>query len=165
MSTVEVPLSRGYVAFIDAADADLVLPYKWYARPHRRTVYAIRNTRRENGSHTTQSLHRLLTGYARTDHINGDGLDNRRSNLREVTHGQNNQNSRRRLDNLATFKGVGWDKHRAAWRARINVDGKRCHVGFFPTAEEAARAYDSAAREMHGEYAALNFPAPGERAA
>lgn len=165
MSTVAIPISRGYTVIVDGPDAARVLACKWYAKPHRRTVYAVRNTRREDGAHTTQTLHKFLTGYAKTDHINGDGLDNRRENLREVTDGQNTRNTRRRLDNTSSFKGVCWNKQQGMWQARIAVDGVRYRLGYYTTAEEAARAYDAAARELHGEYATVNFPEHGERAA
>ena len=165
MSTVEIPLSRGYVAFVDAADASRVLAYKWSARSGNRTMYAHRTVRRADGRRTSQSLHQFLTGYAITDHINGNGLDNRRSNLREATPAQNGQNRRRGLDNRSGFKGVSWNARDRKWQAHIRVNGPQRSLGYYETAEEAAQAYDAAARDLHGEYAALNFPAPGERAA
>lgn len=165
MTIVEVPLSQGYVAIVDAADAERVLAHKWHARQNGRNVYAIREVRR-NGKRTRLLLHKFLTGFERTDHRNGNGLDNRRLNLREVTTGENLQNSRRRLDNSSGFKGVSWHKGHDKWRAYIAVSGQRPrHLGYYSTAEEAACAYDAAARELHGEYATVNFPAPGERAA
>ena len=166
MSTVEVPLSRGHVAIIDAADAATVLAHKWYARAYGRNFYAVREVRGANGKRTTLRLHKFLTGYSTTDHVNGDGLDNRRSNLRPATTAENIQNSRRRVDNTTGFKGVCWHKAHLKWRAYIAADGQSPrHLGYYGTAEEAARAYDAAARDLHGEYATLNFPAAGERAA
>lgn len=166
MSAVEVPLTRGYVAIVDAADAERVLAYRWFAQPNVRNVYAIRGIRRPDGVRTTQSLHKFLTGFAVTDHVNGDGLDNRRSNLRDATTAENGRNRRRQSNNASGFKGVFWNKADRKWRASIGVtDGKRQHLGCFSTPEAAAQAYDEAAREMYGEYASVNFPAPGERAA
>lgn len=165
MSTVAVPLSQGYVAIVDAADATRVLAHKWSAEPKRKTVYAVRQVQRPDGGWVKQRLHTFLTGYAQTDHANGDGLDNRRANLREATATQNNQNRRRRSDNTSGFKGVMWRKDRSQWRAHIMVSGRQRSLGAYASAEEAARAYDAAAREFFGEYAALNFPEHGERAA
>lgn len=166
MSIVEVPLSAGHVAIVDAADAGQVLQYKWSAKQGRGTIYGRRNVRRPDGTYASQSLHQFLTGYELTDHRNGDGLDNRRANLREATPGENGQNCRKRSHNTSGFKGVTWHKHRRKWLAQIKPgDGKNRFLGYFLTAEEAARAYDSAARELHGEYAAVNFPQLGERAA
>lgn len=165
MSTVEVPLTQGYVAIVDEADAGRVLSHKWHAQLNGRTVYAVRKVTRTDGKQTALLLHSFLTGYERTDHRNGNGLDNRRSNLREATASENNQNARQRSDNTSGFKGVHRDKRRSKWRAQINFNGSAHRLGYFLTAEEAAHAYDAAAREFHGEYAALNFPTPGERAA
>ena len=166
MNTVQVALTQGYVAVIDAADAHLVLAHRWHVRPSGRTVYAQRGVQRPDGTWRKQALHQFLTGYAITDHINGDGLDNRRSNLREVTAVENGRNRRRDRDNTSGFKGVCWHKRDRKWQAGIRDGGKSPrHLGYFSTAEEAAHAYDAAAREMHGEYATLNFPAAGERAA
>lgn len=166
MSAVEVPLSRGLVAIVDAEDAQRVLAYRWFAQPNYRNVYAIRGIRRADGARTTQTLHKFLTGFAITDHINGDGLDNRRANLREATAGNNSRNRRRPTTNTSGFKGVHWNKGAGKWRAAIGLEtGKRQFLGYYLTAEEAACAYDAAAREQHGEFAALNFPEHGERAA
>ncbi len=166
MSVVKIPLTRGYVAIVDAADADCVLTYRWFAQPNCRNVYAIRRVRRADGTWTTQSLHKFLTGFPVTDHVNGDGLDNRRSNLREATTGENSRNRRRQSNNASGFKGVAWNKNDRKWRAQVGADaGKRRFLGSYTTAEEAARAYDAAARELYGAYASVNFPQPGERAA
>lgn len=88
------------------------------------------------------------------DHINGDGLDNTRNNLRAVTPAENLRNQRLRKDNTSGFKGVS--RHEGRWRARVRVDGKYTHVGLFDSAEDAARAYDEAARNMHGIFARTN---------
>lgn len=164
MSTVEIPLSRGYFAIVDEADAEAVLQYKWSAQPVGRTVYAQRSVRRPDGGWTTQRLHQFLTGYAVTDHRNGDGLDNRRANLREATQRQNVCNQRRQVG-ASGFKGATWFERLSSWKAQITSQGRNYHLGYFSTADEAARAYDAAARELHGEFATLNFPAPGERSA
>jgi len=111
-------------------------------------------------------MHILITGYKigrRVDHINGNGLDNRRSNLRIATSQQNNRN--RKICNLNTsgFKGVRLDRNK--WRADIRIDGKRKNLGRFVNPEAAAAAYDEAARKYFGEFATLNFPKSGEQSA
>lgn len=164
MTTIEVPLSKGYVATIDAEDADLVLQYRWSAAEIGRTVYAQRSVKRADGRWTTQKMHQLLTGFARTDHRDGNGLNNRRENLREATQRQNMCNQRRQSP-TSGYKGVTWYKSRSKWRAFIVAHGTNHHIGYFATAEDAARAYDVVAREQHGEFATLNFPGPGEIAA
>ena len=162
MSTVEIPLSGGMVAIVDAADAERVRQYTWYASRDGSRVYVLRHIRRPDGGDSNQSLHQFLTGYRLCDHRNGDGLDNRSSNLREATPSQNMWN-RRRASGASGFKGVS--KRGRNWRARIKVCDKEVYLGMYAVQEDAARAYDMAARELHGEFATLNFPLPGERAA
>lgn len=165
MSAIEIPLTRGYVAIIDEADADQASARTWSARIDGRNVYAVTKTRTSDGSRRLLGMHTFLTGWPLVDHINGDGLDNRRANLRHATTAQNQRNARLRSDNASGFKGVHWDASQRRWKAQISVGGKRLSRGRYLTAEEAAHAYDDAARELHGEFATLNFPAPGERAA
>lgn len=153
-----IPLSRGLVALVDDEDYDAVIRMgSWCATPSARTFYALRNARRPDGGPTTLRMHRFLTGWQMVDHINGDGLDNRRSNLREATSAQNNANAQMNYNNTAGYKGVSRVKRSPNWRACIRISGKTRHLGMFPTAEDAARAYDAAARIVHGEFARLNF--------
>lgn len=163
MSTVEIPVTGGHIAIVDAEDADLVSAYNWAALPTGRTVYAQRALKKSDGRWTTQKMHTLITGYALTDHRNGIGLDNRRANLREATHAQNLRNIRIR-PGVSGFKGVTWWEMRGVWKAQIRRDGRSNHIGYFANAHDAALAYDEAARRIHGEFATLNFPRPGERA-
>lgn len=163
MGTLSIPLSQGKFALIDEADADLVAGRRWRihksggtsARPYVASGSVC------NG--TFVMLHRLIVGATDgelVDHRNGDGLDNRRANLRTCTHTQNMQNRKVHSNNRSGFKGVYLHKHKGpnCWYAQLKVNGKRVHVGAFLTAEEAARAYDEAAIKHHGEFARLNFP-------
>lgn len=150
---ISVPLSQGFEALIDDEDAEAVLAHKWSASVREDTVYAVRTA---GGRMVT--LHTFLTGYALTDHINGNGLDNRRANLREATVTQNAANARVPRTNTSGYKGARYNKNARKYQAQIRVDGRQRHLGYFLTLEEAARAYDSAAVEMHGEFARLNFP-------
>lgn len=91
------------------------------------------------------------------DHKDGDRGNNRINNLRVCTQNQNNKNARKRTDNKSGFKGVsrkaGWRK----WVSQCQSDGKKIHIGYFDTAEEAALAYDETVRRLHGEFAKVNF--------
>ena len=114
----------------------------------------------------TLYLHRLILGALaesrEVDHINGNRLDNRRSNLRPATRSQNAANQARRSDNRSGFKGVGYASRQAGskkWRARVHRNGKQVWVAYFATPEEAAKAYDAKASEVHGEFCRPN----GER--
>jgi hypothetical protein len=95
-----------------------------------------------------------------TDHKNGSGLDNRLNNLRRATYSENRQNSRLCNKNTSGFRGVDYHKYQKKWAARIGANGTRRCIGYFDSAEEAGAAYDLAAKELHGEFARLNFNSP-----
>lgn len=163
--TREIPLTRGMVALVDDEDYERVMALgKWNAHDGRRTFYAAKgwlcqcvpNYPRQQ----TLRLHNFILGVCGVDHKNGDGLDNRRCNLRSATVRQNNCNVGLRRDNSSGFKGVTARKDR--WLAQVMAGGKRVHLGVFDTAEDAARAYDAAAREHFGDFAWLNFPLVAE---
>lgn len=162
--TREIPMNHGLVALVDDADYELAMRHRWHRTdPNgRRTVYAATNMpipgRHGRGSYRYKSLHHLITGWSMVDHINGNGLDNRRSNLRQVTHAQNCRNRRLNSDNTSGYKGV--NRFPSSWRAGIVVNQRFHHLGMYATAEEAALAYDEGARRLHGEFARLNFPDP-----
>lgn len=148
------------VALVDDADFERLRLYRWFIQDRLRyqTVYVRRFTS-QKGKSTTYSLHREVTGAKRgeiVDHINGDGLDNRRGNLRLATVGQNRANSRKIKIGHSKYKGVTVRK--GFWNGVIRYGGKTHHLGTFATEEDAARAYDKRAFELHGEFAKLNFP-------
>jgi len=117
----------------------------------------MRNTKRTDGRHTTKKMHQhILSGAKEIDHKNGNGLDNRRENLRSVSRAENQQNRRGlNANNTSGFIGVSPEGNR--WRATIRVSGHQRHLGYFDTAEEAAQARDFATREAFGDFARLNF--------
>ncbi len=106
-------------------------------------------------------MHREVMGVedARyVDHRNHNGLDNRRSNLRIATWAENCWNKRKPISGSSSqFKGVMWDKRRSQWQVQIGHNGKKIFIGYFDDEQEAARAYDAKAKELYGEFAALNF--------
>lgn len=160
---VEVPLTRGLVALIDDTDAPLVLARKWYAlAAHHRHTYAMTTMKS-----CPVSLHRFLLQPGPrlvVDHINRNGLDNRRENLRMVTHGQNLAN-RKRSPTKHGFIGVGFHTRRRAYYGVIVNNKHRYFTTFFRTAVEAARAWDILALQHHDErFIELNFPAERQAA-
>ena len=163
---IEIPLTQGKVAIIDEADFDLVSGYRWQARKDDRRWYAQTVVRRADGSRTTLNMHRLILGLTdpaiKTDHRDGNGLNNRRRNIRACTNAENMRNRGAYAKNKSGFKGVSWRADRMKWRAGIRVDGKQKWLGYFTTPEEAHAAYCAAAIELHGEFA--NFGMAGMEA-
>lgn len=150
---------------IDESDWSRIVVYNW--NPHSRKGggwYAIRNLRQPDGSwRGTTSVHRDLLDApkgAHIDHIDGDGLNNCRSNLRLATAAGNAQNRRPLVGASSPYKGVRLRKGIVArpWQAVIWRDGKQRSLGHYATEIEAAVAYDVAAVETFGEFAWLNFP-------
>lgn len=165
--TQEIPLTQGKVATVCDCHYHLVKGNKWYAHLDRKTqsFYAQRNTsiaERLLGAPKTIFMHVVVNNTPKghhTDHADGDKLNNQCSNLRTASLSENNRNRGIGKYNTSGFKGVGWDKPRRKWRAQIRHDGKSCYLGLFDNIEDAARAYDAKAKEIHGEFAKINFPA------
>ena len=158
---VRIPLANGLEAIVDAADYELVRSHTWTARPSPGgTTYVVTHIILPDGSRRGITLHRLLLNPRDgmyVDHIDGDGLNNRRSNLREATPQQNQANSKRPRTAKNPYKGVTAISA-TKWRSVIEVRGQAINLGSFTTPEDAARAYDAKALEIHGEFARLNFP-------
>jgi hypothetical protein len=151
-----IPLNKGMFALVDDGDFERLNQYKWRVAKIGNTYYA------ERGGSTGIRMHRDIMGSMcagkLVDHSNGNGLDNRRCNLRVCTISQNAMNGRRATNNTSGYKGVNYHKCKRRYRATIKKDGKSKHIGLYDTAEAAARAYDKAARMLFGEFARVNFP-------
>ncbi len=153
-----IPLTQGRYALIDTADWPIVAGRNWFfdARAKRGTGYV--------RSGTKTYLHREILGLSGlrepdVDHINTDGLDNRRANLRTCTRSQNMAN-RRNLGAPGTssrYLGVSWHKKARKWSASYTLKAKSVYVGLFDSEADAARARDAAAREAFGGFATQNF--------
>ncbi len=156
--TKEIPLTQGKVAIVDAADFERLSQWKWSAHKMKNTWYAVRGYRL-NGKSFLVRMHREITNAEAkesVDHIDGDGLNNRRENLRRCSQQQNCANRGPSRNNTSGFKGVSWQKGK--WRVGIKIAYRRIYLGSFDDIGEAARAYDDAARRLYGEFARLNFP-------
>jgi len=157
---VFIPLSHeGTFAIVDVDEADRLLPYRWFLS-NRGYVMRVRRATDPAGA-AQLMMHRSILecppGLV-VDHINHTKHDNRKSNLRCATKSQNAANSGPKRQNTSGFRGVSWDRRRSKWAGVIGDQGKNRFLGYFDCPKEAARVYDTALRELHGEYARLNFP-------
>ncbi len=148
----EIKLTKGFTAQIDDEDYDFLNQWKWYVYIDRIYCYAIR---KDNKTGKRIKMHRIIAhapDNMLVDHIDHNGLNNQKSNLRICTNTQNQWNMRGRRNGL---KGVSIEKY--CFRAGIKYQGKTIHLGSFKTEIEAAKAYDKKAKELFGEFAFLNF--------
>jgi len=152
-----IPLTKGYIAICDEVDYTLVARYNWAEEVSTSTSYAcawLINA----GRGKSVRMHRILMGVTdpkiQVDHKDGNGLNNCRDNIRLATHAQNQRNRRMCFGNKSGYKGV-YSKGKK-WKVGIQVLGKSFNLGTFDTKEEAAIAYNEAAREHFGEFARLN---------
>lgn len=159
-----IKLTQGQTTLVDYSDYDLVSPYTWcVSKDKDGRCYAMTNITISKNKYGRLYLHRLIMNIndskIHVDHISHITLDNRKSNLRICTNTQNRRN--RIKSNIkqysSIYKGVDWNKKSNKWRARINFNKKAIHLGLFNSEIEAAKAYDSKAKELFGEFACLNF--------
>jgi len=140
----------GELVLIDDCDYDRIKNYKWYA------IDGSGYSKRICTMKPCRYMHRIIMdapiGYD-VDHVNGNALDNRRSNLRICSHAENTRNAPRRKTNASGYKGVYWASWASKYRAEIQHSGSRIKIGYFDTADQAYKAYCDAARELHGDFA------------
>ena len=157
----KIPLTQGKYAIVDPEDYEQLARYKWYALRNGREYYAVRNVPAGKDRRKDLRMHQVIMGTAEgkfIDHINHNGLDNRKANLRIVTKQQNNWNRRKkRGNNSSRYKGVHWVKSEKKWRAGITCNDRTIFIGYFDDEKAAAMAYDDKAKEVFGDYASLNL--------
>jgi hypothetical protein len=151
---------RHGVALMDDADFERLGAFQWCisagSRPNAPS-YAVRRLRLDDGRSVIQRMHHAVTGLRFVDHIDGNGLNNQRANLRSATAVTNARNGKAHRDSASRYRGVSWFRRDGLWRAQIST-GRNRHIGYFETERAAALAYDDAAADLFGEFARLNFP-------
>lgn len=159
----EIPISNGRLVMVDNEDYERLINRKWQylAKRDSGIGYAVR-TVKINGKKRGILMHREILGLPvgrepRVDHRDSNGLNNQKGNLRLATQIENARNRIINSSNTSGYKGVCWHKQTKKWIAAIRCEGKRKYLGIFNDRIEAARAYDAAAREFHGEFARCNF--------
>ena len=154
-------MSKGNVALVDDEDYENISKYSW---SYHGAGYAARGYHKD-GKLIILKMHQQIIGNVpdgyEIDHINGNKLDNRRCNLRTISHQENVFNTKKRvLQNPgirpSKYKGVNWRDERHKWVSRITLNGKRFYLGLYETEEEAAIAYNKAALQLFGDCARLN---------
>lgn len=150
----QIPLTQGKVAIVDADDYEHLMQWKWFAKKNMSgTFYAVTYM----GNRKIVRMHWLIMGRGESmvDHINGDGLDNRKKNLRLCNWLNNCHNKKVFKNNTTGFKGIT-KRWNGKYQAQIVINYKKITIGTYLTPEDAARAYDAAAIEHYGEYAKTN---------
>lgn len=166
MRTVQLyPEHHGQVALVDDVDFERISKHRWTAFRQKhpdgstRGWYAVRNVR-SGGKSKLHMMHRVILGAdgeTFVDHVNGNGIDNRRCNLRLCTVSQNAHNMAPLLRGSSPYKGVTWHKTEGRWAAQIKSHGRHIHLGLYDDEVAAAHIYDRAARSLFGEFARANF--------
>lgn len=152
--TKQIPLTQGKVALVDDDVYEYLNQWKWRVQIHGNVWYAFRVEGK------AIFMHRVITNApkgAEVDHKDGDGLNNQRSNLRLCSRAENGANRRTNKNSTSGYKGVAFVKLTGRYRAVIRVNYKQINLGSYSNPDDAARAYDTAARKYFGEFASTNF--------
>ncbi len=155
-----IPLSRNKYAIVDDEDYELLSRFKWHVSSGKSNTYYAQSELPDTRYRIRFSMHRLIMKAEKNqevDHRNGNGLDNRRRNLRLCTKHQNRFNMRITTGS-SKYKGVSWHTKNGKWRARITLNYQNIYIGCFTSEREAAKAYDRKAKQLFGDFAYLNFP-------
>jgi hypothetical protein len=155
----EIKLTQGQVALVDDEDYDYLMQWKWRVRKQGNNFYARTYTPMVDWHRKELAMHRIIMNTPPTlevDHIDHNGLNNQKSNLRNCTEKQNKQN-KKSFGLTSIYLGVSFNKNAKKFQAMIKIDGKGIYGGSWDDEEDAAKSYDVLARQYFGEFANLNF--------
>ncbi len=151
----KIPLTQGKHALVDDKDFGVLSRLKWYFN----SGYAVRWGGYKGDKRFRLRMARIILKAKKgeiCDHINGNTIDNRRSNLRICRQSENMRNRKKNKNSTSGIKGVTWDKESKSWRAQIQVNGKKVNVGRFKNLKDATRAHKKVAKKVHGKFARFN---------
>lgn len=154
-----ISLTKNKFTFIDDEDFERVNKYKWHTNEKAKGIFYASRKPYINGKYETVALHRFITDCPKgmeIDHIDGNGLNNQKKNLRICTHTENCRNIKVRKTSKSGYKGISWDKENLKWRANIQYEGKYLNLGRFDKIEEAIEKYNNTAEKLFGSFAKLN---------
>jgi len=155
-----ISLTKGKFAIVDDQDYDFLAQWNWHTHADG---YACRNEKIlecKNRKRKLVMMHRIITkapSDKEVDHIDMNGFNNTRSNLRISSKSQNGMNRKPRKNKTSKYKGVSWHIHHDKWQARISCRKKLIHLGFYKKEKDAAIAYDTASLKFHGKFSRTNF--------
>lgn len=152
-----IPLTQNQFAMVDDSEVEAINAYKWFCARIKGRYVAVRKS--HGPTRRNIYMHRVIMNAPRkmeVDHIDGNGLNNQKSNLRLCVTLQNVKNRKIPITNKSGFKGVHWDVESKKWKAQISCNGKQKSIGRFHDKIDAAEAYDACAISMHGEFAKTN---------
>lgn len=159
--TKTIELTQGFITTVEERDYERLNQHKWGVFRGDNTNYAIRSMPKKDGKKKVEYMHReilaiklgrKLTKKEMTDHINKDGLDNRRRNLRVCSPRESTVHTGSHKGSSSQYKGVCWSKKREKWEVKMQYRGKQKFLGYFNDEKEAARAYDKIARKLHRRF-------------
>jgi hypothetical protein len=155
----KIKLTQGKWTLVSDEDYEFLNQWKWYAKKcHSNIFYAVRS-KQINEKQVRLKMHNIIAermGIKNPDHVDMDGLNNQRNNLREATVSQQGANQSLQSNNISGYKGVSWYKRYKKWLAQIRINKRKTHLGYFIDIKNAARAYNKAAIKCFGTFARVN---------
>lgn len=154
-------LTKGQFTLVDDEDFEYLSQWKWKATKIKNSYYATRSVHKKEGKFSTMFIHRIVLNVTDRniliDHRDGNPLNNQKNNLRPANKSENAANQKARSGCTSKYLGVSWHKPLNKWKVNLQKDKVNRHIGYFASEQDAALAYNNAAKIFHGEFANLNI--------